>query len=260
MELGIVWPPTFGSSWLECHPVQIFAQLEPSFPPFGNLSQLSPSCFVIVMWLRGRIQTIEWFLATWRYRLATRRCKFWFCNLARVGLSWEYRLARALEVKASKHESQSEWRLQSWPKLCGTSLQNALPRPSISFSHAKQTFFGPNPTFPPSPHAMLFVRKGLPTRRPTLHRGGRGERRSEYCSNSGKRHFVPHILARIVDRHCNIFSSSLCAAYTVFCPLWLRRSPAWCQLRAPLDRESKHGMPWTQTCRDKTLRTHQMCR
>ena len=25
---------------------------------------------------------------------------------------------------------------------------------------------------PPSPHAMLFVRKGLPTSRPTLHRGG----------------------------------------------------------------------------------------
>ena len=40
----------------------------------------------------------------------------------------------------------------------------------------KPTFFGPNPTFPPSPHAMLFVRKGLPTSRPTLHRGGRGER------------------------------------------------------------------------------------
>ena len=30
---------------------------------------------------------------------------------------------------------------------------------------------------PPSPHGMLFVRKGLPTSRPTLHRGGgRGER------------------------------------------------------------------------------------
>ena len=40
----------------------------------------------------------------------------------------------------------------------------------------KPTFFGPNPTFPPSPHAMLFVRKGLPTSRPTLHQGGRGER------------------------------------------------------------------------------------
>ena len=44
----------------------------------------------------------------------------------------------------------------------------------------KQTFFGPNSTSPPppppSPHAMLFVRKGLPKSRPTLHRGGRGER------------------------------------------------------------------------------------
>ena len=41
----------------------------------------------------------------------------------------------------------------------------------------KQTFFGPNPTFPPplSPHAMLFVRKSFPTSRPTLHGGGGGE-------------------------------------------------------------------------------------
>ena len=40
----------------------------------------------------------------------------------------------------------------------------------------KPTFFFP--TFPPPPpHAMLFVRKGLPTSRPTLHRGGRGSER-----------------------------------------------------------------------------------
>ena len=65
---------------------------------------------------------------------------------------------------------------QSWPKLCGTSLQNALPRPSISFSHGNQRSLGQILLPPPSPHAMLFVRKGLPTSRPTLHRGGRGER------------------------------------------------------------------------------------
>ena len=40
----------------------------------------------------------------------------------------------------------------------------------------KQTFLGPYSTFPPSPHAMLFIRKGLPKSRPTLHQGGRGER------------------------------------------------------------------------------------
>ena len=71
MELGIIWPPTWlelarvGSSWLEFDQAQMFAQLEQSFPPFGHLSQLSPSCFVIVMWLRGRIQTIGWFLGSW---------------------------------------------------------------------------------------------------------------------------------------------------------------------------------------------------
>ena len=80
----------------------------------------------------------------------------------------------------------------------------------------KQTFFGPNPTFPPSPSPsppMLFVRKGLPISRPTLHRGGGGGGgvkggASEYCSNSGKRHFVPHILARIVER-AHIFQNSV---------------------------------------------------
>ena len=43
MELGIVWPPTWlelarvGSSWLEFDQAQIFAQLEPVFPTFGQL-------------------------------------------------------------------------------------------------------------------------------------------------------------------------------------------------------------------------------
>ena len=72
---------------------------------------------------------------------------------------------------------------QSWPKLCGTSLRNALPRPSISFSHGNKRSLGqilPCRTPPPPPafpHAMLFVRKGLPKSRPTLHRGGRGSER-----------------------------------------------------------------------------------
>ena len=83
-------------------------------------------------------------------------------------------------------------KLQSWPKLCGTSLQNALPRPSISFSHGNKRSLG---QILPS-HAMLFVRKGLPKSRPTLHPGGRGSER--ILQQFGKKHFVPHILARIV--------------------------------------------------------------
>ena len=66
------------------------------------------------------------------------------------------------------------------------------------FFRWKQMFFGPNSTFPPSPHAMLFVRKGLPKSCPTLYRGWGKGGASEYCSNSGKWHRVPHILARIV--------------------------------------------------------------
>ena len=45
--LGLRW-----ASWLEFDQAQIFAQLE-------------PSCFVVVVWLRCRIQTIERFLAKW---------------------------------------------------------------------------------------------------------------------------------------------------------------------------------------------------
>ena len=62
--------------------------------------------------------------------------------------------------------------LQSWPKLCGTRLQNALPRPLISFLHENKCSLGQILPPPPSPHAMLFVRKGLPRSRPTLHQGG----------------------------------------------------------------------------------------
>ena len=41
--------------------------------------------------------------------------------------------------------------LQSWPKLCGTSLQNALPRPSISFSHGNKRSLGQILPSPPPP-------------------------------------------------------------------------------------------------------------
>ena len=73
MELGSVSPPTWyelarvGSNWLEL----IKLKFSPSSSQVNRLatsaksSQLKPSCFVIVMWLRGGIQTIEWFLSSW---------------------------------------------------------------------------------------------------------------------------------------------------------------------------------------------------
>ena len=72
--VGIVWPPTWlelarvGSSWLEFDQAQIFAQLEPSFPPFGHHSILKPTLaklFWVGMWLCVHIPTSEWFLASW---------------------------------------------------------------------------------------------------------------------------------------------------------------------------------------------------
>ena len=68
---------------------------------------------------------------------------------------------------------QEEVDLQSWPKLCGTSLQNALPRPSMDHQMETSVLWAKF-YLPPSPHAMLFVRKGLPKSRPTLHREGGG--------------------------------------------------------------------------------------
>ena len=78
MELGIVWPPTWlelavvGSSWLEFDQAQILPNSSQVFYRLANSAnsnQLSPSCFVIVRWLRGRSQTNEWFS----------------CELARLG-------------------------------------------------------------------------------------------------------------------------------------------------------------------------------
>ena len=86
--------------------------------------------------------------------------------------------------------------LQSWPKLCGTSLQNALPRPSISFSHGNKRSLGqilPSP----SPPCNVVRKERLADESSNIASGGKGGA-SEYCRNSGKRHFVPHILARIV--------------------------------------------------------------
>ena len=79
-----------GLSWLEFDQAQIFAQLEPGFPPFRhlkpNLSTPKLFCYCYV--------TTRWYSDN---RMVSRnhRCKFWFCNLPRVGSSWEHRLARA---------------------------------------------------------------------------------------------------------------------------------------------------------------------
>ena len=73
----------------------------------------------------------------------------------------------------------------------------------------KPTFFGPNPTFPtppPLPPCNVVRKERLSDESSDIASGGGGGGggggeggASEYCSNSGKRHFVPHILARIED-------------------------------------------------------------
>ena len=95
----------FGSSWIELAWIWSNSSFRPTrakfsavWPPQRNSSQLSPSCFVIVMWLRARIQTIKLFLASWldlAVPFGHPPMQVLICNLARVGLSWEDRLARA---------------------------------------------------------------------------------------------------------------------------------------------------------------------
>ena len=63
---------------------------------------------------------------------------------------------------------------------CGTRLPSALPQPSIDHTETNvlwSKFYLP----PPSPHAMLFVRKGLPKSRPTVHWGEGGSKRILQC-------------------------------------------------------------------------------
>ena len=86
MATHLAW---VGLSWCEFDKAQIFAQLKPSFPN-SHLSQLSPSCFIVVR--RLCIHSCNGFLASWlnlpvpfRHPLMLR-----FCNLAWVGSSWEY--------------------------------------------------------------------------------------------------------------------------------------------------------------------------
>ena len=69
----------------------------------------------------------------------------------------------------------------------------------------KQTFFGPNPTSPPPPPPLppcnVVRKERLAEESSNIASGGGGGGKggaSEYCCHSGQRHFVPHILARIV--------------------------------------------------------------
>ena len=86
--------------------------------------------------------------------------------------------------------------LQSWPKLCGTLLQNALPRPSIVFHMETNVLSGPNSTFPSSP--MQCCSKGKASWHPSQHCKAERGKGANIVGIREKRHSVPHILARIV--------------------------------------------------------------
>ena len=101
--------------------------------------------------------------------------EFWY--LGRINASLRRHMTFSFRVRATHlYPYTCKWyvylsyiQLQSWPKLCGALLQNAMPRTSTFFTRKKKRSLG-QILPPPFPHAMLFVRKGLPKRRPTLHR------------------------------------------------------------------------------------------
>ena len=85
----------------------------------------------------------------------------------------------------------------------------------------KQTFFGPNSTFPPTPPPPLppcnvVHKERLAEESSNIASAGKGGT-SEYCRNSGKSHSVPHILARIVGT-CDVslvfYRTELCFLFT----------------------------------------------
>ena len=86
-------------------------------------------------------------------------------NGARIDLNWKFHLTRALLV----------WSYNPGQNYVGQACRmHCFDNRSVF--HMETNVLWAKSYLPPSPHAMLFVRKGLPTSRPTLHRGGRGER------------------------------------------------------------------------------------
>ena len=100
-----------------------------------------------------------------------------------------------------------KFRLQSWPKLCGTSLKNALHTRS-SVCLCKKCVSVNNSYLPPSPPFNVVVWKTFWEQSFNIARWGRGEG-ANIAGIRQKMQLVPHILARIVAEHtsfntCNI--------------------------------------------------------
>ena len=71
----------------------------------------------------------------------------------------------SLSLVSVRYHGHVSSRLQSWPKLCGASLQNALPRPSISFSHGNKRSLG---QILPSPPRVVQYWRLVSTRKANL--------------------------------------------------------------------------------------------
>ena len=92
-----------GWSWIELAWIWSSSNFRPTRAKFSPVWPLRPtsanSCqgvrFGIVWWLHGRSQKIGWFCCELARLGSHPQMQVLICNLARVGLSWEYRLAGA---------------------------------------------------------------------------------------------------------------------------------------------------------------------
>ena len=152
--MGIIWPPT----WLEFDQAQIFAQLEPSFPPLGHLRQLKPSCFVIDICLYAVVfRQLNGFLqagSTWRYRLATRRCKFDFEIWLELAVPFGQGFRKKVQIyESTKRMSEQNLALaqpQRWRRGCVGEAGGAATRRTLHFNTPQDSY--PPPPPPPTPH------------------------------------------------------------------------------------------------------------
>ena len=150
---------SLGLSWLELARIKSSSNFRPTPAKFSTaglatsatLTKLFCYCYVTT---RSYSDNLNGFLQsgwTWQYRLATPRWKFWFRNLARVGLSWGYRLARALPVGISHKHFQTlrcnllenlqhaDWQRKS---VLENSAQKMIPLPILNTSLVQSSLKG----------------------------------------------------------------------------------------------------------------------
>ena len=130
MELGIVWPPT----WLELAWIWPSSNFCPTQAKFSTVWPPQPT-----QAKSTRSYLDHWMVflqagSTWRYRLATRRCKLWF-NLY-LGLSW-FELGVPFGQGLTDHRQPKLWVWFLWNSISRAHLNGVeIIRDSVQENHS----------------------------------------------------------------------------------------------------------------------------